>query len=131
MADGRWVWIIPLSSGCTSIGIVADEEVHPYEGFNTFDRATEWLKVNEPALAAHIKGREPMDFKVMRNYTFSTKQAFSHQRWACVGEAAVFPDPVYSQGTDLVAIANTVVTRLIELSSSGELTEQIAVRKLG
>jgi flavin-dependent dehydrogenase len=125
MGNGRWVWIIPLSSGCTSIGIVTDEDIHGFEGYSTFERATRWLETHEPVLAAHIAGREPLDFLAMRNYSHSTKKAFSHERWACVGEAAVFPDPVYSQGSDLVSIANTVVTRLIELSFSGDLSEEL------
>ena len=61
----------------------------------------------------------------MHDYSFSARQGFSHNRWACVGEAAVFPDPVYSQGSDLIAIANTLVARLIELSFSGGLTEEV------
>ena len=125
MGNGRWVWLIPLSSGCTSIGIVTDEDIHPFTEYHTFERATQWLNDHEPALAAHIEGREPLDFSGISNYSFSATKVFSHDRWACVEEAAVFPDPVYSQGSDLIAVANTVVTRLIELSFSGELTQDV------
>ena len=125
MGNGRWVWLIPLSSGCTSVGIVTDEAIHPFESYNSFERAMQWLDVHEPVLAAHLDRSEPLDFKTMRNYSFSTKRAFSHERWACVGEAAVFPDPVYSQGSDLIAIANTVLTRLIDLDVAGALTPEL------
>ena len=54
MGKGYWVWIIPLSSGATSIGIVADPKIHPYAGFNTFERAKVWLKKHEPQFAGII-----------------------------------------------------------------------------
>jgi hypothetical protein len=47
LGKGYWVWIIPLASGATSIGIVADPQFHPYAEFNTFERAMQWLKKNQ------------------------------------------------------------------------------------
>ena len=35
--QGYWVWMIPLSSGPISIGIVADPRFHPYEEMKTLD----------------------------------------------------------------------------------------------
>ena len=48
MDKGYWVWIIPLPTGNTSIGIVADPEVHPFNTYNKLDKAMDWLKENEP-----------------------------------------------------------------------------------
>ena len=57
MGKGYWVWLIPLGSGSTSIGIVADDALHPYARINRFDRAMDWLREFEPqcasAAAAH------------------------------------------------------------------------------
>ena len=36
MGHGYWVWLIPLSSGYTSIGIVVNEALHPFSTFNTY-----------------------------------------------------------------------------------------------
>jgi len=47
MGKGYWVWIIPLISGNTSIGIVADPTIQPIEEFNTFDKAMGWLSRHE------------------------------------------------------------------------------------
>ena len=44
MGKGYWVWLIPLGSGSTSIGIVADNDLHPYARINRYDRAVEWLR---------------------------------------------------------------------------------------
>ena len=120
---GYWVWLIPLSSGYTSIGIVADEGVHPFSTYHTEDRARTWLEKNEPALASRIQGKPAADFKKMPRYSYSSKQVFSIDRWACVGEAGVFTDPFHSSGTDLIAIANCFITEAISLDSRGQLTE--------
>jgi len=36
---GYWVWLIPLASGSTSVGIVTDSAIHPFDTVNRFDRA--------------------------------------------------------------------------------------------
>lgn len=115
LGNHYWVWLIPLASGYTSIGIVADEEHHPFDTFNTYPRALRWLHDNEPVLAKFLEKHEPKDFLVMRRYTYSAKQVFSHHRWACVGEAGVFSDPYFSTGSDLIGAANCMVAELIRL----------------
>jgi hypothetical protein len=79
----------------------------------------DWLRTHEPVLARHLTGREPLDFKAMRRYSHSSRQVFSGQRWACVGEAGVFADPYYSPGTDLIGFANTMTVDLIRRDREG------------
>ena len=43
MGDGYWVWLIPLATNKTSVGIVTQESIHPFETFNTYERAIKWL----------------------------------------------------------------------------------------
>jgi flavin-dependent dehydrogenase len=122
--DGYWVWLIPLSSGYTSIGIVTDEDIHPFSLYHTYDRAYQWLEKHEPILASHLKGKQPTDFMKMPKYSYSSNQIFSSNRWACVGEAGVFTDPFHSSGTDLIALANCLTTQMIELDLEGKLTRK-------
>ncbi len=117
---GYWVWLIPLSSDVTSIGIVARGDIHPFDGFNTYERALAWLGRHEPELAQYIGDSEPLDFRAMKDYSYSSRQVFSEERWACTGEAALFADPFYSPGTDLIAIANTQIADLIARDFAGE-----------
>ena len=51
VGPGYWVWLIPLSSGSHSIGIVADEALHPLRTYNSFERALDWLRTHQPKLA--------------------------------------------------------------------------------
>ena len=84
MGDGYWVWLIPLATGYTSVGIVAQESIHPFETYNTYSRAQAWLDDHEPQLAEHIRHVTPLDFRCMRRFSYSSKQAFSAERWAWV-----------------------------------------------
>jgi flavin-dependent dehydrogenase len=125
MGDGYWVWLIPLASDNTSVGIVVQEELHPYRELNTFNKALQWLARYEPALASYLKGCEPLDFRCMRDYSYSSRQLFSSHRWVCIGEAALFPDPFYALASDLIGFANSAVTELVKLDLNGQLTPDI------
>jgi flavin-dependent dehydrogenase len=123
--EGYWVWLIPLSTGFTSVGIVTHEEVHPFGSYHTYEKAYQWLVKHEPDLAYHLKSRNPVDFEKIPNYTYSSNQVFSINRWACVGVAGVFADPFYSPGTDLIGFSNSLITEMIGLDHEEKLTEEI------
>jgi flavin-dependent dehydrogenase len=123
MGRGYWVWLIRLSSGSTSIGIVADAQIHPFSGFNRLDRAIDWLRQHEPQCAGVIERHldKVQDFRVMRNYSYGCRQVYSGaERWCLTGEAGLFLDPLYSPGLDLIAISNALITDLISRSLTGE-----------
>jgi flavin-dependent dehydrogenase len=126
---GYWVWIIPLASGHTSVGIVATKTYHPLEGFKSRDKAMEFLHKNEPELAALMAKHPMMDFGVIRNYSHTSGQVFSGDRWACTGDAGVFSDPMYSPGADLIAFANTSISWMVGEDMQGRLTHQMAEDK--
>jgi hypothetical protein len=60
----------------------------------------------------------------MPKYSYSSKQVFSSNRWACVGEAGTFPDPFYSPGTDNIGFGNSLTAQMIELDLQGKLTKE-------
>ncbi len=125
---GYWIWIIPLCSGHTSVGIVADERLHPIKQRSTFSLAKNWLSQHEPELGKFLATDKPADFKALKNFAYSTTQAFSTDRWACVGEAAAFTDPLYSMGFDLIAWANTMVCHLIGADQRGQLSSNVVAQ---
>jgi flavin-dependent dehydrogenase len=122
MGEGYWVWIIPLVADNTSIGIVADPAYHPFDQFNTYEKAMTWLEKYEP-VAARMLGKhktEVLDFKVMKHFAHDTKQFFSVERWGLTGDAGAFMDPFYSPGSDFIALNNTWLTDLIIHDLAGE-----------
>jgi flavin-dependent dehydrogenase len=122
MGTGYWVWVIPLGSGSTSFGIVADASIHPFSRINRFERALQWLRAFEPqcaeAVEAHASGLQ--DFLALRNYAYGSARVFSPGRWALTGEAGVFTDPFYSPGSDFIAIGNDCIADLIARDRRGE-----------
>jgi len=122
MGHGYWVWLIPLSSGATSIGIVADAKIHPYAEINTFERAQQWLKKYEPQCAAMIEEQLEhfQDFLTLKHYSHNCKQMYSADGWAITGDAGVFLDPFYSPGSDFIALNNTFITDLITQKFQGK-----------
>ena len=121
--QGYWVWLIPLSSGPISIGIVADPRFHPWEEMNTLEGALDWIRRHEPQLGEALDGRRDQieDFLKVEDFSYGCKQAFSgSDRWSLVGEAGPFLDPFYSPGSDYIAIANTLTTDLVTRELDGE-----------
>ncbi len=118
---GYWVWLIPLSSGAHSVGIVADDKLHPLATMNTFDKAMEWLREHQPRIFDELDGKRDrlLDFAFFRNFSYGCKQVFSGKRWAITGEAGLFLDPFYSPGSDFIAIANTYITELVGRDRAG------------
>lgn len=124
MGPGYWVWLIPLSSGHTSIGIVTAEKWHSFLDYNTPERAMAWLDKHEFTVSRYLQEFEVADFLKMRNYSFSSKQVASAQGWACIGDSAVFADPFYSPGSYMISQENAYLTQMIGMDMVGKLCEK-------
>jgi 2-polyprenyl-6-methoxyphenol hydroxylase-like FAD-dependent oxidoreductase len=122
MGPGYWVWLIPLASGSTSIGIVFDNQLHDFDQLKTWDGTLDWLAQHQPRCYRAIDESDGklQDFLYLRNFSHGCKQVYSGQRWALTGEAGVFLDPFYSPGSDFIAISNTYISDLIRRDLAGE-----------
>ena len=120
MGTGYWLWLIPLSTGHTSVGVVVHDEVHPFDTIRTLERTKEWIAHHEPFVWEQIAHYEAEDFLCLRHYSHASAQVFSENRWACVGEAGVFADPFYSPGSDFIGLANSLTTELVRMDLAGE-----------
>jgi flavin-dependent dehydrogenase len=128
VGEGYWVWLIPLASESHSIGIVADPRFHPFQRISTLDAALDWLREHEPQLAEAVEGRrdDVQDFLKIESFSHGCKRVFSGERWALTGESGVFIDPLYSPGSDYIAVANTYAGDLIKRDLDGEDVSQRA-----
>ena len=130
MDAGYWFWVIPLGSKNTSLGIVADQKLHPFDTINQYPKALEWLKKHEPLCYEKVKpfGEDGglMDFLILKHYGHNTQRVYdAPERWGTTGESGPFLDPFYSPGTDFIAMNNTWLSDLILRDLKGE---DIAVR---
>lgn len=126
---GYWVWLIPLASRSTSVGIVTDPAIHAFDTMNRFERALAWLYAHEPQCAAAVDRcrADIQDFRIMKNYPYSCQQVYSSDRWCLTGEAGVFTDPLYSPGSDFIAMSNGLITDLVCRELGGEDIRERAV----
>ncbi len=122
MGQGYWVWLIPLASGSTSMGIVAAEEYHDLSDINSLEKSLAWLDKHEPQCAAAARAHidDVQDFRAIKHYSVECKQVFSGHRWGITGEAGFFHDPFYSPGSDFIAFSNTFLTDLIRRDLTGK-----------
>lgn len=124
MGPGYWIWLIPLGSGNTSVGIVTSAVMHDFMTMDSLEKALTWLQTNDAAVHEALAGREFMDFLGFRDFNYSTRQMFSRERWACIGEAAAFSDPFYSPGSNMIGFENTAVVWMIGEDHSGTLSDE-------
>ena len=128
MDTGYWVWLIPLASGSHSVGIVVDPAFHPFDQMNTFDRAMNWLHTHEPQLAGVLDQKRHLlqDFRVLKHFAYSCEKMYSSEHWCITGEAGPFNDPLYSPGSDNIALSNGFVYDIITHELDGEDIEERA-----
>ena len=128
LGEGYWIWMIPLSSGSTSIGVVADEKLHNLADFNTQEKWLTWLEKHEPQLAANLRREESLiqDFCAIKRYPLESQKMYSRDGWGIIGDAGAFIDPFYSPGNDFIAIGNYFVNEMIGRTLAGKSNRLLA-----
>ena len=119
MGAGYWVWVIPLSTGNTSIGLVIHNDTHEAKHIAGLEQVLAFLRQHEPHLAKALEPYPILDFLCLGNYSYSTSKAWSEERFATVGEAGAFPDPLFSPGTDFIGFANCFTVELLRTDLQG------------
>ena len=118
---GYWLWIIPLSSNATSIGLVFDPKFVATNDVRKHEDLIKWLSKEHPFVAQQLQDKPPLDFYLLKNYATTSEQVFSSTGWMTTGDAALFSDPLYSPGGDFIAISNSYITELITGNDTAEL----------
>ncbi|MCB9506411.1 MAG: tryptophan 7-halogenase [Myxococcales bacterium] len=93
MIDDGWVWVIPLPDGRLSVGLVSRRQGMKREWLADYVASSRYV-------GALVKGAKPPTPRVLSNYSFRNGAPYGH-RYACVGDAACFIDPVFSSGVCL------------------------------
>jgi flavin-dependent dehydrogenase len=112
MGEGLWFWVIPLQ-GKTSLGLVYDNRLKSRDQFTTPEKLIDWACREFPLFARDLPHRKILDFSALRDFSYGCQQTISESRWALSGEAGRFTDPLYSPGSDLISLHNTLITDAI------------------
>ena len=78
------------------------------------------------AVGELLAGAEMLDIEGFTQLAYATEKFFSADRWALLGDAAAFPDPFYSPGSDFISIACDYVNDLIKRDLGGASRDELA-----
>ncbi|MEZ5333312.1 MAG: tryptophan 7-halogenase [Thermoanaerobaculia bacterium] len=118
--EGGWFWVIPLQ-GKTSLGLVYDHRVVAHDDVFSVEKATRWVCERFPIFARDLPERQVLDFAGYRDFSYDCARTISPARWALAGEAGRFTDPLYSPGSDLISIYNTLIVDAVETDDRASL----------
>lgn len=125
---GWWAWIIPLRDGEVSAGVTYDPRLFDFPIEGTLPERLKSVLVSHPVGREIFGDASPVE-KDTRSYTklpYYTEKAMG-DGWACVGDAAGFMDPLYSQGLDYCSHTVYLTQKIVAKSLSGEcVKEEIA-----
>jgi flavin-dependent dehydrogenase len=124
--EGFWFWTIPLH-GKTSLGLVFDSAVIPYDSVSSVPKLVDWVCREFPLFARDLPHRNVLHHAGLRDFAFDCAQTITADRWAIAGEAGRFSDPLYSPGGDLIALYNTLIVDAILTVDPHDLARKAAL----
>ncbi len=121
MGLGYWVWVIPLGSGETSIGVVYDRRLMSLPDGAERAAAFDAFLRGIPSLAELLAGAR-MRADDLRGYSHLPYIARQYMGpgWALLGDAAAFMDPYYSPGLDHAAFTVESTVAIVSAQTVGE-----------
>jgi 1H-pyrrole-2-carbonyl-[peptidyl-carrier protein] chlorinase len=95
-----WVWLIPIDSSITSVGIVTKAVDFPKSKEPVQDFFARHI-ASHPLLARRMANASPLhEFSREGNYSY-VMERFAGNGWLLVGDAARFVDPIFSSGVSV------------------------------
>lgn len=116
---GVWIWVIPFSSGVTSVGFVGSEEFfNQYQGDD--ETMLRQLMASQPYLAERLEG---VDFvfepRVLQSWS-TTTDTFYGDGFVLTGNVTEFLDPIFSSGVTLATVSSQTAANLVIRKLRGE-----------
>lgn len=93
MVPDGWAWVIPLPGRRLSVGLVSRLQRLKLEDLEKYVSGS-------PLLSGMTAGSSMSEPRMIGNFSFRNTEAYG-QRFACIGDAACFIDPVFSSGVCL------------------------------
>lgn len=116
---GIWVWVIPFSSGITSLGFVGDPEFFKQYGGTDEDQLRA-LIADEPYLKERFENVEfVFPPKVLESWS-STTDKFYGDGFVLTGNVTEFLDPIFSSGVTLATVSSQNAAHLVIKKLKGE-----------
>ncbi|HTI08544.1 MAG TPA: NAD(P)/FAD-dependent oxidoreductase [Puia sp.] len=119
---GVWIWVIPFSSGITSLGFVGEPGFFKqYEGSN--EEQLRALIAADPYLSERFKDVEfVFEPRVLESWS-STTEKFYGDGFVLTGNVTEFLDPVFSSGVTLATVSSQLAAHLVIRTLNGETVD--------
>jgi flavin-dependent dehydrogenase len=124
--EGGWVWLIPLRDGRTSVGVVFRKLPQVVEEAGSRQEELFWSAVRTmPRLEKRLRAARVTEaYRAISDYSFTVEHKVDPStvpRWAAVGDAAGFLDPIFSSGVHLaLSSASVAAPAILEMLRAGE-----------
>jgi flavin-dependent dehydrogenase len=119
---GVWIWVIPFSSGVTSVGFVGDPDFFSkYEGNN--EQIWRELISTQPYLAERLKDVDILfEPRVLESWSTTTEK-FYGDGFVLTGNVTEFLDPIFSSGVTLATVSSQKAAHLVIRTLQGETVD--------
>ena len=129
-----WLWLIPLADGVSSIGVVGEDAVIRARGETPDERLASFV-ASSGFMAEVLKdAQEARPAQEIVGYSKSVKSLIG-ERYALLGNAAEFLDPVFSSGVAIAMKSASLAADLVDRQLKGEAvdwnTEFVGELKVG
>lgn len=119
--DDVWFWTIPFADGTASLGVVGGVE---YFAHNKDAKEALWQRVNEePYLRSVLGACEVIrPEQIITGYSANVRTLYG-DRFALLGNAGEFLDPVFSSGVTIAMKSSSVAVPLVIRQLNGEAVD--------
>lgn len=109
--EGSWGWVIPLPNRVLSIGLVTRKR-GILESYDEYVQSSKLIQ-------RWTKGAHRTEPRPIKNFSYTNTRSYG-SRFACVGDASCFLDPVFSSGVALGLVSSHQIThKLIPALEAG------------
>ena len=116
---GIWIWVIPFSSGITSVGFVGEPGFFEKVSGSNEDQLRALLD-SEPYLKERMRDVEfVFEPKVLQSWS-TTTSSFHGKGFVLTGNVTEFLDPVFSSGVTLATVSSQLAAHLVIRKLRGE-----------
>ena len=119
---GVWIWVIPFSTGVTSVGFVGDPSFFEKHEGSTEEQFRS-LIASQPHLAERFQDTELVfEPRVLQSWSKTTDK-FYGDGFVLTGNVTEFLDPVFSSGVTLATVSSQKAAKLVLKKLKGEAVD--------
>ena len=118
-APGAWVWIIPFSSGITSLGFVSEHKFFEPYGANSQTIFSSLVDNHAYLKSRFHESRLIFEPRKLEGWSTKTKRFFG-DGFVLTGNVTEFLDPIFSSGVMFATVSSELATKLVIQKLKGE-----------